>query len=73
MMPQELRAARVKLNLTKTELGEAVGLQGARRTTQTTVSKWETGFDPIPLRVALLVECFLQGARPSTWPTSSSG
>lgn len=67
MQGDELRAARARLKLTREQLGAAVGLSGRRRRGQQ-VSAWEAGSVAIPARVALLVECFLQGARPSTWP-----
>lgn len=64
----DLRDARLQLGLTSNELAEAVGLEGSRRSQQIAVSQWEQDVRPIPARVALLVECFLDGARPSSWP-----
>lgn len=42
MTPDELRTARLALNWTQAELGEALGV------TVTTVARWERGERPIP-------------------------
>lgn len=67
--PESLRAARIKLDLHRIPFGRACGLTGSNQSVQVRVSQWETGGRAIPRHVALLTECFLQGARPSSWPS----
>lgn len=71
MNGEELKAARVALDLTRADFGAAVGLESDHRRRQQQVSAWERENDPIPRHVVLLTECLLQGARPSTWPSGA--
>lgn len=69
----ELKAARVALDLDRVEFGEALGLGGARRSIQIKVAQYENETRGAPPRhIRLLAECFLQGARPHTWPASEN-
>lgn len=65
----ELRRRRAALGLDRAEFAHACGLRGKRLSLQVTMSQYETGQRAVPRYMALLLECFEQGARPSTWPT----
>lgn len=62
----DLRAARIALGLGTVQLAQWLGHQGTRDSLARTISQLETDQRPIPIRTALLVECFVQGARPSS-------
>lgn len=64
----DLRDARLWLDLSMLEMGRALGLSGQPRNIQLRMSHYEKGHRPLPRHVILLTECFLQGARPSSWP-----
>ena len=65
----DLRAARVALDLTTYDFGLALGYEGSRKTVQQAINALENDRRDLPRHVVLLVECFLQGARPHSWPT----
>jgi DNA-binding transcriptional regulator YiaG len=62
MKPEELRAARHKLNLSAESLAQIVGVESGR-----TVRRWEAGDREIPGSVAILVKLMLDHPQVRTW------
>ena len=58
MTGADLKAIRHKLKLSTTELGRALGYEGADNTVSVTVRRYESGMRPIPPVVAVLVGMF---------------
>jgi len=63
----DLREARLSLGLNMAEFGRALGMSGTDKNVNRMVGRYERDEAAIPLRIILLTECFLQGARPSSW------
>ncbi len=65
----DLRDARLELGLNMAQFGRALGYTGTDKNLNRMIGRYENGERDIPAHVALLTECFLQGARPSSWPS----
>ena len=63
MTPYELKAARLRLGLSQTALGKALGGYDVM-----TVCRWETGKHRVPAAVAVLVERMVRELRPHRNP-----
>ena len=58
MTGADLKAIRHKLKLSTTELGRALGYEGADNTISVTVRRYESGMRPIPPWIAKLADMY---------------
>lgn len=68
MTPDEFRAIRDSLGLTRAELASALGITGKRP--QAGIENWEAGRAPIPPIAETAMRAIAAFGLPSTWPTS---
>lgn len=68
MTNHEFRAIRKRLGLTQAELARVVGYYGAMH-----ISQFERAKNPraVPHLLALLMEAYAAGYRPTSWPPSA--
>jgi transcriptional regulator with XRE-family HTH domain len=64
----DLREARLSLGLNMAQFGRACGMTGENNNINRQIGAYERDERPIPRHIILLTECFMQGARPSSWP-----
>lgn len=64
--PEDLKAAREKLELSQAQLARLVGYGGANVGQR--ISAMENGVRPVAGHVARLVAAYLDGHRPADWP-----